>query len=129
MHSAFRGQRSISYLALLAASLLALLPTFGRLHQASVISSNRVALCTASGFEYADIRTENGKPSPAGQSGERHGDCEYCPLAASLNLPAAISGWTGDEFPATAVLPFPKPHARLFKHPSGLGSRGPPSNA
>lgn len=129
MHSASKGQNPISCLALLAALLLALLPTFGRLHQASVISSSDVvALCTASGFEYVDIQKDDGKPHPAYPSGVSHGDCEYCPLLASLNLPAVASGWRDEGFRILAPLPNPKSHATLFKHPTGLGSRGPPLN-
>lgn len=135
-------------LALLAALLLALLPTFGRLaqastapHTASIAQQALTALCTMEGMKqvalpvlaavatHAHLQQDAPAPMPHHPQGDAGQDCDYCPLLASLVALAAIAlglwPWTAHPGGAPALA-----SARIaHRHPSGLGSRGPPSNA
>lgn len=131
-------------LALLAALLLALVPTLGRLAQASTASRAApvaqqalAALCTMEGMKqvalpvlaaastHAHLRHDVPAPMPhhpndAGQ------DCDYCPLLASLVVLAVIALGLWPR-PASACSVAARPAIRVARrHPSGLGSRGPP---
>lgn len=139
-------QRRFAALGLLAMLALALLPTIGRLaspagaaHQATndetTLAAENAALgamCTVAGLRYDDaaalalaeaLAPEAPPTTPAPRD---HADCDYCPLAASTalplvaSLPAAMPS-THVVRPARVSAPFPR------RHPSGLGSRGPPA--
>ncbi len=123
-------------LALAAVLLLALLPTFGRLaeftrHQASM-SPVTVMLCTLEGMKpvtmpLATLAQGDESPATPHHPGAGNGeDCHYCPLLASL---VALA------FVALGLWPSPAPRGNAIgcagpriaqRHPSGLGSRGPP---
>lgn len=150
-NTAFR--RRMQRLALVAMLLLSCLPTLGRLAGTPAVPGASAAaggvwaqICTIAGLKLVKIapgdaaplafdRTaldqhasgELGAPPPAHGDGMSPGqDCGYCPLLASL---LAVLLW------AMLALPQPVHRARnracpvpcwKFRHPSGLGSRGPP---
>lgn len=126
--------RLLPHLALLAALLLALVPTFGRLYQADQAahaSPTLVALCTAGGLTRSVLALpapqpalgqDQGAPAPAD-----HFDCDYCPLLGGLLSPLpplpAVALRLCRGSPAVVIA-----SARIDSgHPSGLGSRGPPA--
>lgn len=135
-------------LALLAALLLALVPTLGRLAQAAsaaraipVTQPAIVALCTIQGMKqvalpvlaaaatHAHLRHDAPAPMPHHPQGDAGQDCDYCPLLASLTALAAIALGLWPR-PASALSMAPRAAIRVARrHPSGLGSRGPPACA
>jgi hypothetical protein len=89
-------------------------------------------MCTVTGLRYDDTAAlalaEALAPEapPKAPTPHEHADCDYCPLAASTALPlvAALPATTPSThvaLPARISAPFPR------RHPSGLGSRGPPA--
>ena len=136
MKSFRRPHRWLSALALAASLLLSLLPAAGRLQQAfaqEVQSDTALAMCTARGLEYvpasradvlpADPRSPQGDPAPAG-----HGDdCAYCPLLASLDLPAPPAMADAASASSSDDLRSPSDRGVSAAHRIGLGPRGPPS--
>lgn len=109
-------------LALFAILLLALLPTLGRLAQASTAVGDAApswaALCTARGLE--SIRL------PAAPHGSA-GDCDYCPLLATTIPVAVAMPSVPPSPPAPALCTSRTLPVRAQPHPCGLGSRGPPA--
>ena len=119
-------------LALVAALLLALLPSVGRLYQAAQSAPpDTIALCTVEGFKQAAAplwaladaaahhRNPGGEPSAH--------DCDYCPLLSGLVVLAfiALAFWPLATFsPRRIEAASPRVGRR---HPCGLGSRGPPA--
>jgi len=143
-HASFHA--AMARLALVAALLLAAVPTLGRLAPKLALATQAahaelVALCTAQGLEYVDPAALQAgvhahSASHAGHADhdgtpERphdHGapDCAYCPLLLSLLVAGAWLLWLRA---AAARAPLPSWSARpsrAFVHPCGLGSRGPP---
>jgi hypothetical protein len=139
-------QRRFAALGLLAMLALALLPTIGRLasptgaahevaaNETTIAAENAAlgAMCTVTGLRYDDTAAlalaEALAPEapPKAPTPHEHADCDYCPLAASTALPlvAALPATTPSThvaLPARISAPFPR------RHPSGLGSRGPPA--
>ncbi len=142
-------QRRFAALGLLAMLALARLPTIGRLaspagvaHEITTTETKLAAenaalgaMCTVAGLRYDDaaaralaqaLAPEPSPSAPTAPAPRDHADCEYCPLAASTalplvaSLPAAMPS-THVVRPARFSAPFPR------RHPSGLGSRGPPA--
>lgn len=120
--------RPMSRLALLAALLLLLVPTAGRLLASSEQGAVWAQMCTMAGLEMvriplgdADAATQ---PSPSDDGMPM--DCEYCPLLGALT---ALLLWVMLVLPvpATVLAMGAGPPPRLGRgHPCGLGSRGPP---
>lgn len=135
-------------LALLAAMLLALLPTLGRLAQAStapqptsITQQALTALCTMEGMKqvalpvlaaaatHAHLQHDAPPPMPHHPQGDAGQDCDYCPLLASLVALAAIALGLWPR-PDSSISITARPAIRVaHRHPSGLGSRGPPACA
>ena len=146
MLRAARFHATMARLALVAALLLAVLPTLGRLaprlaEAAQVAQADLVALCTAQGLEYVDPATlhTGTHAHPAGDAGHgSHGgapeqphdhnapDCAYCPLLLSLLVASAWLLWLRAGAARGALPTWPARPTRAFVHPCGLGSRGPP---
>lgn len=131
-----RPHRWLSTLALAASLLLSLLPTVGRLQQTfaqAAQSDVALAMCTVRGLEYvpasradvlsADPRAPQGDPAPAD-----HGDdCAYCPLLASLDLPAPPPMAHPSAMSSTDDLRSLSDRGVSAAYRMGLGPRGPPS--
>ena len=151
-----RLHRGLPGLAFVAALLLAVVPTLGRLAK-SAPAGEWMEMCTTLGAARVWVPMQDGQPvlraaddvhaghavhaafsgasapthdqhqerGDAGGHGAHGEDCPYCPLLGSLLLfalcwallPAPHRRWAGV---ARDVAP-----AR-FRHPIGLGSRGPP---
>lgn len=117
-----------SRLAVLAALLLALVPTSGRLYQGlAETDAVSVQICTLEGLKTLTLPAA-GDDNHGGDSGHSAHDCDYCPLLSSLLAPAVF----------VAALPAPAgPASRPLAcagvtsdaHPCGLGARGPPRAA
>lgn len=121
---AFR--RTMHCLALVAALLLALLPTMGRMAESRPQADGVwVQICTLAGLQQMQLPALDPEPSPP--SGERGMDCAYCPLLSAL---APLLLWVLLLlWPQPAATPIPAlraPPRGGRGHPSGLGSRGPP---
>lgn len=122
-------------LACLAALLLALVPTLGRLAGAQPRAGgwensggHWTAICTAAGLEYVRLPAAGeGAGGDAGTpSGHAGADCDYCPLLASLLFFALCLALFP---PCRRQVSSGRPGAgpcRGWRHPCGLGSRGPP---
>lgn len=138
----------MSLLALVAMLLLALVPTAGRLAGGLAPATGTFAtdawaqMCTMSGLKLVKIVADAAgdasgpvsprpgrAPKPAGSGGGdgmQGPDCAYCPVLGAM---VAMLAWVLLAFPqATARLLPLRLHgpARIFRYPSGLGSRGPP---
>lgn len=121
---AFR--RTMHCLALVAALLLALFPTMGRMAESRPQADGVwVQICTLAGLQQVQLPALDPEPSPP--SGDRGMDCAYCPLLSAL---APLLLWVPLlVWPQPAATPIPALRAPLRGgrgHPSGLGSRGPP---
>ena len=116
--------RHVGRLAFVAALLLALLPTVGRIAQARAAGHDAapawVELCTVQGLRTVLLPAS---PAPDPHAGV---DCEYCPLLAAAVAP--VVGALSVPPPALppALCTSPAPVTRTQPHPCGLGSRGPP---
>ena len=136
-------QRLMHRLALAATFALLLMPSIGRMAQAGQGEALRDAwgaMCTAAGLVYEttptalthhQIASHHGRHdhgTPAIPCAPHHGtgDCDYCPLLQSMvaaKAPALVGvAALAPVAPATVDAAAP-PH---FRHPNGLGSRGPP---
>ncbi|WP_158601760.1 DUF2946 family protein [Solilutibacter pythonis] len=127
-----RSPSPLTALALLAMLLLAGLPTLGRLYQSAQSGSPPVvALCTVEGLK------QLAQPfwTAAGDTGQPHGapagerlahDCEYCPLLAGLTVLVLLILGLRALAPASPLPLWRHARPALRRHPSGLGSRGPP---
>lgn len=136
MRSFRRPHRWLSALALAASLLLSLLPTVGRLQQAFAQEAQDavvLAMCTVRGLEYlpvsrldalsADRPAPQRDPAPAG-----HGDdCAYCPLLASLDLPAPPPMAHPASVSSSDDLRSPSDRGVTAAHRMGRGPRGPPT--
>lgn len=112
-------------LALLAATLLAVAPTTGRLLGVEDAAARWVELCTAQGSALVPFDAgDEGRPSKV-HGGE---DCPYCPLGAQ-QLIARVAAWIAPPGASFGLAMRPAPSEPAFPYPRGLGSRGPPANA
>lgn len=128
-------QTRMQLLALAAILLLALLPTFGRLAQAGqgVAATAWTQMCTVAGMKQVRLPawadSAAGQPQPQDPAPGHAGmDCDYCPLLAALTaavvaLVLALLGFAPPPLPLRRALP-----RRDTFHPTGLGSRGPPTS-
>lgn len=115
-------------LALAATLLMVLVPSLGRL------AGNAPATGAAHAMHGGGAQAAHGQhgapaapaaPQPAGAS--QH-DCGYCPLLASLVPPAALRpALSHEQHPAHLALGAAEP-LLPWRHPWGLGSRGPPAS-
>ena len=133
-----RLHAAIARVALLAALLLAVVPTLGRLAP-RVAHAGLAALCTAEGLRYVEVAafaaaTPVAGPHHAGAPGTAPGhphdpgapDCTYCPLLLSLLVAAAWLLWLRAAAARGGLPTWTDLPSRTFVHPCGLGSRGPP---
>ncbi|MDO5609444.1 MAG: DUF2946 family protein [Pseudomonadota bacterium] len=128
-----RSTPLLTALALLAALLLAVLPTLGRLYQSAQSADNRgdmIAMCTVEGMKdivlpLLNAISDQATHHPTGNGGATH-DCDYCPLLASLVVLVLLAlGLAGLARVSPPV--FRCGAIRICqRHPCGLGSRGPP---
>ena len=120
----------MNLLALAAILLLALLPTFGRLAQAGQGEAGSVwtQICTMAGLKVVKLPFAPAQPDAPMPDGSKMGaDCAYCPLLGTLTA-AIVALVLGLLAFAPAVLSLRRgAPVRAWLHPSGLGSRGPPS--
>jgi hypothetical protein len=131
-------QAAMARIALLAALLLAAVPTLGRLapQVAHAAHAGLAALCTADGLRYVDVNAlpavahehDAGHPGTAPDKPHEHGapDCAYCPLLLSLLVAGCWLLWLRAVSACGVLPPWPASSSRAFTHPCGLGSRGPP---
>jgi len=118
-------------LALAATFALLLVPTLGRLAQAGEGTATRDAwgaMCTAAGLQLADYAHDTSHEPTAPRPAVPHhaGDCAYCPLAQALVAPSTAVFAGAAPLPDMAPPPAPTARPAFFRHPNGLGSRGPP---
>ena len=129
-------QRLMHRLALAATFALLLVPSIGRLAQAGqgeVLRDAWGAMCTAAGLSYegTTAATEghahhDAMPSSPAMPHHGTGDCDYCPL-----LQAMVASKAPAVLPVAALAPVAPQTIDAaapprFRHPNGLGSRGPP---
>ena len=118
--------RLMSRLALIAALLLLLAPTTGRL-LSSPAQSNGVwaQLCTMSGLQLVKLPPGAVDPDPSRPAGSSM-DCEYCPLLLAATA-LVLSLLLVLRQPSERLVPAQRTPPRHDRgHPCGLGSRGPP---
>ena len=112
-------------LALIAALLLALLPSIGRIFAYTAhADAGWTDLCTMDGLQHAHL-LGGLDPAHPGPAGTDH-DCPYCPL---LNALAGLACLILLLLPESTVgiAPVRWLSIRISrKYPCGLGSRGPP---
>ena len=137
-------QRLMHRLALAATFALLLVPSIGRMAQAGQGEALRDALgamCTAAGLVYETTpaaqahhstashqsRHDHGAPAMPGAPHHGNGDCDYCPLLQSMVVAKApaLVGIAALAPVAPAIVDAAAPPQ--FRHPNGLGSRGPPT--
>jgi len=118
-------------LAMAAVLLLALMPSAARLlasRAGAGAHAGWVELCTMAGLKL--VKLDPAAPASPDPGAPAHGgDCDYCPLLASLDAAAPPPPMAFAPLPA-----LPAPSLRATQHlgaaPSvGLGSRGPPAIA
>ena len=130
-------------LALVATLALALVPTIGRVAKAGAEVDHGAMHHAVAAAPVVDPHTAHRglhahhamaeapppapapKPAPMPHHGD--GDCEYCPLLQGLVTPAPVAVVAIDDAPPAHVLQRITPARIAFRHPNGLGSRGPPS--
>ena len=118
-------------LALAATFALLLVPTLGRLAQAGEGTAAHDAwgaMCTAAGLQLADHAHDTSHDPTAPRPAVPHhaGDCAYCPLAQALVAPSTAVFAGAAPLPDVAPTRAPTARPAYFRHPNGLGSRGPP---
>ena len=127
-------------LALAATLALALVPTVGRVAKAGAdVDHGGMHHATAAApvadphaahhahHAMADAPPVAPAPTPAPMPHHGDGDCEYCPLLQGLVTPAPVAVAALDAAPPAHVVQRNTPARIVFRHPNGLGSRGPPS--
>ena len=116
-------------LALAATFALALVPTLGRLAQAADAPAMRDAwgaMCTVAGLTLDGATQGTHAPAVPAPHHADSGDCPYCPWSSALVAPATPAFAAVHSIPHAHASPSIDAPAR-FRHPTGLGSRGPPS--
>ena len=140
MNPRARRGRVFARLALLAALLLATVPTIGRLFAtppshagmpmgAMALSHGMAAMpdgrVHAASMGHAPVQPVHGHPRPH----QHDADCAYCPLVATT-LVAPLLTPTIAPAPAPATTTFRLPRTAIrFRRLGTLGSRGPPRDA
>nr|WP_280515004.1 DUF2946 family protein [Xanthomonas sp. A1809] len=122
----------MSSLAILAMALLLAMPIASRVMASSSGGTHATwsQLCTASGLKLVKTVDTSSVPDselPTAPSIDHmDGDCPYCPLAAGMM--ALLFGLLLSLCftPQRGIRNWRRDIARLFLHPNGLGSRGPP---
>ena len=117
--------RWTSRLALIAALLLLLAPVTTRL--LSTASFPTRAVHGPGAMQAGSFGHDHDTPAPVHPDHAMQADCTYCLLLGNLDLtalrtPAPASTTAASAFVAAATLP-----SRAWRHPIGLGSRGPPT--
>jgi len=138
-----RFHTAMARFALVAALLLAAVPTLGRLAPQLVQAAHAahvelVALCTSQGLAYVDPATLQAGAHDHAAGHADHGgapdrphdhgapDCAYCPLLLSLLVASAWLPWLRAAAARSQLRTWSARPTRAFVHPCGLGSRGPP---
>ncbi|WP_240099095.1 DUF2946 family protein [Thermomonas flagellata] len=137
MHALRRPRHPLLPLALLAALLLALVPSLGRLWQAAhedPLLAQLDQLCTADGLasSHGLARWLAGSAEPPQDpSGHGHGgdDCDYCPLLAHAATPPPPLGVVPPAAPAPTPFVRPATLRLRARHLLGWAPRGPPAAA
>ncbi|WP_132986894.1 DUF2946 family protein [Luteimonas terricola] len=120
-------------IGLAAALLLVLVPTAGRVIHASMAGgaghAANAALHGAAQAGRADH--DAGHARHGGQGGDVRPaigdpDCDYCPLLASMATSAGVAFAVAHVPPAIAPVAGRREFRQRWRHPNGLGSRGPP---
>lgn len=85
-------------------------------------------LCTTMGLKTlpSDARSLSDTQAPLPATPGMGGDCDYCPLAASLSLVLLCLAALLPPLRQRMPLPPPAPRPRARDNLRGLGSRGPP---
>lgn len=120
--------RWMSRIGLVAALLLAMVPTAGRV--AHAVADQAVHHQDAHAHHGHATHAHHGNGSHDGD-GERRAaigdpDCDYCPLLGSMALATGVGFDFGSVPRAAAAAIAPQAPRLRWWHPSGLGSRGPP---
>lgn len=126
---AFQGLRSwSSRLALLAALLIAVMPTISRIAGSAAHGDGAgwAEVCTVGGLKFVKADGD-GRPQGAPLHVSADGDCAYCPLATSLILPALVLALVPQLAPPSPPPATPAAWWSGNAHPATLGSRGPPA--
>lgn len=127
-------------LASLAVLLLVLVPGLGRLAGSRApaggwehAGAHWTAICTVAGLRYVQLPGTADGAGPAGDAdapgaspGHDGADCDYCPLLASLLLLALCLALCPPFRRPPSAGPRHADSRREWRHPCGLGSRGPP---
>ncbi len=122
-------------LAILAVALLFAMPIASRLIAAGSGSAHATwsQLCTATGLKLVKIGASSSVPDsklPAAPAMDHtEGDCAYCPLAACMVVLLLCLLLSLLTTPQRGLRTWQRDIARAFRHPNGLGSRGPPLQA
>jgi len=142
--TASRFQRLMHGIALAAALALVTVPTLGRVAQACrTVAPGEAwsAMCTAAGLAYVPATAPSGHhhhmasagsmapvaPAPHQHPHDGGGDCDYCPLLQSMVGSSALALLPTAHLSPMAPQVVLRTAAPAFRHPSGLGSRGPPA--
>ncbi len=125
--------RRMSCLALVAMLLLSALPTLGRLSAGPGASDGMWAqICTMAGLKLVklapgDANPLDPPPAPAGDGGAMPGpDCAYCPLLAAVVVLLLAIAFASPARARGIPAEVRRRAPWKFRHPNGLGSRGPP---
>ena len=145
MRAAMRNvalRKLLQCLALAATFALALVPTVGRVAQACQASEDAWgAMCTVAGLQQVAVDPPSGHTGHDGHHDARepsllppmpmphHGDgvdCPYCPLLQAFLAPSVPTLLAPPALHADAIARRLPVDPTRFRHPNGLGSRGPP---
>ena len=126
--------RRMSWLALVAMLLLSTLPTWGRLTAGPGAADGVWAqICTMAGLKLVKLVPGDADPldpppaPPAGDDGAMPGpDCAYCPLLAAVAVLLLSIAFALPPHAIRRPAEVRRTAPWRFRHPSGLGSRGPP---
>lgn len=136
-------RKLLQCLALAATFALALVPTVGRVAQACQASEDAWgAMCTVAGLQQVAVDPPSGHaghhghhdaapapslplPTPKPHHGDG-ADCPYCPLLQALVAPSVPTLLAPPALQADAIARRLPVDPTRFRHPNGLGSRGPP---
>jgi hypothetical protein len=121
----YQPMKFMRTLALVAAALLAMAPTLGRLSASpSVAAATTEAMCTTKGLETLALPIGDSIPAAP----RTHEDCGYCALLASSSpaLPALAMDVPRQTGTADTALRLVAPFLAKSNFPA-LGSRGPPA--
>lgn len=123
--SAFK--RWMARTGLVAALLLVLVPTIGRVAHAAAGDAGQPPGAQAHHGHAAHAHAGHGEPEPRPAIGDP--DCDYCPLLAAMAMAADVAFDLAHVPRAVAADSAPRAPRLRWWHPNGLGSRGPPRRA